>query len=147
MSSFVSWKGKTLNQILTKVQKNENSTIITPGNMHLAPPLKIYRKETNYNTQSKSSKMGITINSFEIPNGYIIPTNINIINSTIATLDVINTNNNEICSVKDVCFSPQQNAKRELEPAELLNKTIIWTPNSIYKDVIYHSNKINITIY
>ena len=64
----ISWKGKTFDQILTTVRKNENSTIITPGNMHLAPPLKIYRKETNSNIKTKSSKLGITINSFEIPN-------------------------------------------------------------------------------
>jgi hypothetical protein len=62
MSSIISWKGKTLNQTLTTVRKNENSTIITAENMHRSPPLKIYRKETNSNVKSKSSKIGITIN-------------------------------------------------------------------------------------
>ena len=90
MSSNISWKDKTFDQILTTVRKNENSTIITAKNMHLSPPLKIYRKETNSNVKTKSSKLGITINSFETPNGYIVPVNGNTNNSLLTTMDLKN---------------------------------------------------------
>lgn len=119
MSSNISWKGKTFDQILTSVRKNENSIIITAENMHLAPPLKIYRKETNSNVKTKSSKLGITINSFEIPNGYTVPTNGNTTNSLLATMDV-KVNGNESCGNGGVCFSPQQNAKNRIRTSGII---------------------------
>jgi hypothetical protein len=118
MTSIISWKGKTLNQILTTVRKNENSTIITAENIHRSPPLKIYRKETNSNVKSKSSKLGITINSFEIPNGYTVPINGITNNSLITTMDV-KVDGNENCG-SGVCFSPQQNAKNRIRTSGII---------------------------
>ena len=87
--------------------------------MHLAPPLKIYRKETNSNIKTKSSKLGITINSFEIPNGYTVPINGNTTNSLLATMDV-KVDGNENCGNGGVCFSPQQNAKNRIRTSGII---------------------------
>ncbi len=119
MSTNISWKGKTIDQILTTVRKNENSTIITAENMHLSPPLKIYRKEINSNVKIKSSKLGITLNSFEIPNGYTVPINGNT-NSTSLTITDIKVENGENCSSGGICFSPQQNAKNRIRTSGII---------------------------
>ena len=65
-SSIISWKDKTLVQIVASVQMNENNTILTKRNLHNAPPIKHYRKEitTNVNPM-KSSKLIMKIDSFD----------------------------------------------------------------------------------
>ena len=60
-TSIISWKEKSLTQIIASIQKNKNDTIITKYNLKNAPPLKIYRKEI-FNPSSKSSRLGISIN-------------------------------------------------------------------------------------
>lgn len=102
-SSIISWKDKTLVQIVASVQMNENNTILTKRNLHNAPPIKHYRKEiqstTNVNPM-KSSKLGMKIDSFETPGG-ILKTKENVINSTLATFsnekDVIHEQKSETC--------------------------------------------------
>lgn len=121
MSSHVIWKDKTFNQILTTIRKNDNNTIISPANMHNAPPLKIYRKEISPSITVKSSRIGITINSFEIPNGYTMPVN-GISNSPTTYLDMKTYDDKNYCSIAEngVCFSPQQNAKRRIRTSGVI---------------------------
>jgi hypothetical protein len=119
MSSHIKWKGQTLNQILTTIHRNENTTIISGENLKNAPPLKIYRKEIDPSKTSKSSKLGITINAFEIPNGYRMGYERD--NSCITALDVKTFNepdnqNNQ----NSVCFSPQVNAKKRIRTSGII---------------------------
>ena len=122
MTSHVIWKDKTFNQILTTIRKNDNHTIISPANMHNAPPLKIYRKEISPQNTIKSSRIGITINSFEIPNGYTIPINGNSNSSPTTYLDMKINDDKNVCSIAEhgVCFSPQQNAKRRIRTSGVI---------------------------
>ena len=85
------------------------------SNLHNAPPIKHYRKEiqnnnNNNNNFVKSSRVGITINSFERPGGTSI-TKETILKNTLATFsnekDVINENKSETCFS---LASVQQNA-------------------------------------
>lgn len=108
---------------------------MTAENMHLAPPLKIYRKETNSNVNKSSSKIGITIKSFEIPNGYTVPVTGNTNNSLLTPAQIkikcltnnsfltsadIKIDGNESCSSGGVCFSPQQNAKNRIRTSGII---------------------------
>ena len=72
MSSNFSWKEKSLIQIVSSIRMNQNSTIISPGNLRNPSPLKIYRREIGTNTKCSTSKLGITIRTLESPNGYSI---------------------------------------------------------------------------
>lgn len=121
MSSHITWKDKSFNQILTTIRQNKNDSIITPRNMHNAPPLKLYRKEINSST-SKSSRLGVTINSFEIPNGYIIPINGSASNLLTAALDAKIIDRKNYCTIAEngVCFSPQQDAKKRIRTSGII---------------------------
>lgn len=100
-SSNVSWKDKSLVQIVSSVQMNENNNILTKTNLHNAPPLKHYRKEIQFlKNPLHSSKLGMTIDSIEKPGG-ISKTSETVFNSTLATFsnekDVSRENLSETC--------------------------------------------------
>ena len=67
-----SWKGKTITQIMSSIQKNKNSTIITKDNLDKAQPLKIYRKEIASTKIGSVQRTGISIDEINSPNGCII---------------------------------------------------------------------------
>ena len=96
MSSHTTWKDKSFNQILTTIRKNKNDSIITPRNMHNAPPLKLYRKEINPSTSL----------IVQIPDQNIIPS------SDTETLDAK--------IMKNYCFSPQQDAKKRIRTSGII---------------------------
>ena len=120
MSSHITWKDKTLSQIITTFRKNENTGIITGENLSKAPPLKIYRKELSPSSNFKSSKIGISINAFETPGGY----NISDVdgNNSATTLDIKSfaVQNQCINNENSVCFSPQYNAKRRIRTSGII---------------------------
>lgn len=122
MSSHVIWKDKTFNQVLKTIRKNENNSVISHENLHNAPPLKIYRKEITSSNTNKSSRLGITINSFEIPNGYT--SHVNDISNNLPTtyIDSQTIDDKNYCTNAEngVCFSPQQNAKRRIRTSGVI---------------------------
>jgi len=121
--TFFPWKGKTLTQITSFIQKNKvsatssisNTTIMNPQ------PLKIYRREIASKTPTSTScnsRISTKIDRIDGPNGYIISDFSN--NGLVNTLDIntsvsldarpnsCNTNNNN-CMV-----STQENALRRI---------------------------------
>ena len=67
-----SWKGKTIQQIMSTIQKNKNSTIITKTNLDKAQPLKIYRKEIASTAITSVQRTAISIDEINRPGGCII---------------------------------------------------------------------------
>jgi hypothetical protein len=106
-TSFIHWKEKTLTQILASVQKNKNDSITAPRN---AQPLKIYRKEIF--EPSSSSRLGVTINSFEIPGGNRISNQIVGPNSLVT---YVNEKSNNIPT-------DQENARKRIRSSGIINK-------------------------
>lgn len=116
VTSVISWKDKTLVQILASIKKNENTMILTKGNLHNAPPIKHYRKEiqftANATNPTKSSKLGITIHSFDRPGG-MLKTKETVENSTLVAF----TNEKDVNYKIETCFSlasSQQNALQRI---------------------------------
>ena len=67
-----SWKGKTITQLMSSIQKNKNNTILTKINLDKSQPLKIYRKEIASTPIHSVQRTGISIDEFNSPNGSII---------------------------------------------------------------------------
>jgi hypothetical protein len=67
-----SCKGKTINQIMSSIQKNKNSTIITKTNLDKPQPLKIYRREIASTDITSVQRTSISIDELNRPNGSII---------------------------------------------------------------------------
>ncbi len=117
--TFFAWKGKTLSQITSFIQKNkiseENSVA---SSIIMAPnPLKIYRRELASKTPTScSSRISTKIERMDGPNGYII-TDLSH-NGLVNTLD-INTSTSltdrpNSCTTNNCMTSTQQNALRKV---------------------------------
>ena len=126
MSSIVSWKDKSLTQIVASIQKNTNTSTIDKYNIRNAPPLKIYRKEIS-EPSNKSSRLGVTIRSFDMPNG-TTKTNVNVGNSLVIFQNEkdVNITNKKIDS-SDGCITlcnstPQQNARNRTRTSGIISK-------------------------
>ena len=119
-SSIIPWKTTSTTYITSSIQKNKNDAILTKYNLHNAPPLKIYRKEIIQNSNSTNSRSGMTIKSFEIPNG-TIKTDVNN-NNCLQT--VINSKDLHIkdCLTNCNTLSTQQNARNRTRTCGIINK-------------------------
>lgn len=75
---YISWKGKTLTQITSQIQKNNrNDSIISRQNLFHPQPLKIYRREmvTGRNNHAMcNSRNSASITELNMPNGYGVTT-------------------------------------------------------------------------
>jgi hypothetical protein len=121
MSSNISWKEKSLYQIISSVKMNTNSTIISPENLHKSPPLKIYRRESTPHLKTNcSSRLGITIRQLENPNGYVSSV-YNLDDSLVINYKDVNKNNQ-----KNICIpgidSVQTNAVKRIRTSGIINK-------------------------
>jgi hypothetical protein len=122
MSSNITWKDKSFNQILTTIRKNKNDSILTPRNMHNAPPLKLYRKEINPSTSL----------IVQISGQNIIPS------SGSADAKIIHRINYCTIDKNGVCFSPQQDAKKRIRTSGIIK-------NNYNMDTKQYMQRRNIT--
>jgi hypothetical protein len=131
---FFSWKGKTFNQITSKIQKN--TTNITDDtlirNFFLPLPLKIYRREIG-NVPSSSSiypnvcnpRKSITINEIDMPNGTIVNSAKDTNSNGLAnTLDInLTTNTTERSPSCNTCvMTAADNARRRVRSSGMIKK-------------------------
>ena len=65
-----SWKGKTFNQIITKIKKNKND--MTSTNIFLSPPVKHYRRELAMTDICSWSSANISMDDFNVPGGTVV---------------------------------------------------------------------------
>lgn len=69
----ISWKGRSFNQIVAGLRRNGNSTIFQKQNIHLAQPIRHYRKEIA-SVGAPCSRAAISLDDFMMPGGTIVNT-------------------------------------------------------------------------
>jgi hypothetical protein len=148
---YVSWKGQTLQQITSKIKKNqvEADQPISRWNLFRAQPLKIYRREIGLGTETPTcnSRISASIDQFQMPNGYIITENTENKSGLVNTLETPTTTNlseNGNCTIAEedrhahayVC--PVENAKRRVRSSSGLIRRSFKPANN--NDLAYFTN-------
>ena len=156
---YVSWKGKTLNQITSALQKNTHT--LNDGdsiNIFKPTPVKLYRKEiTSRTIDGGNARVSASIQDFERPNGYsIVASPINSDGNCVAlqnTLDINIPNSTyetgtatQLSTNPNICFSQADNARRRcrsggaaIKQYDITNrKTNYYTSSTQY---LYDRNK------
>ena len=119
---YFSWKGKTLNQITSALQKN-TYTISSGDNINIfkPTPVKQYRREIASHTVSGNPRISASVEVIDRPNGYTITkSSINPCTALVNTLDINIPNNKSQTGCDITCtssaeiksFSVAENAKR-----------------------------------
>lgn len=155
---YVSWKGKTLNQITASIRKNTYELNTGDSiNIFKPTPLKLYRKEiASRQINIGNSRVSSSIQDFERPNGYLLssPTNSN--RECIAVNNTIDINISkskydrgtaiQLSENPNICFSQADNARRRcrsggaaIKQYDITNrKTNYYTSSTQY---LYDRNK------
>jgi len=131
----IPWKGKTFNQITSKIQMNTSNGYPTTGtqNYMRALPLNIYRREivTGSNVQCHS-RASSSIDIFDMPNGTIVNSKRdNNTNGLVNTIDCVLPNNS--CEEPGTCspfLSPSDNARRRVRSSGMIKKKFNPTRNN-----------------
>ena len=124
---FISWKGKTFNQITSKIQLN-NRTEATSNSIYFKPlPLQIYRREIiTSESDVCDTRLSSSIDLLNRPNGSIINSKAqNNHNGLENTLDIHLTENKTErfeCNTSSQCFNPAKNALRRLRSGGMIKK-------------------------
>jgi hypothetical protein len=155
---YVSWKGKTFNQVTSSTKKN-TYTLGTGDNVNIfnPTPLKLYRKEIASTAISTgNSRRSSSIQDFERPNGYIISSPVNSNGDCVAVnnnLDINIQNSKydngtaiQLSTNPNICFSHVDNARRRcrsggaaIKQYDITNrKTNYYTSSTQY---LYDRNK------
>ena len=128
-----SWKGKTITQIMSSIQKNKNTSIISKINLDKAQPLKIYRKEIASTANTSIQRSAISIDEINRPNGCIISKSSTSINNSLDKL-ILDTKlpnlfvNNKTehpgqClsfTTNGICQSQEANARRRIRSSGIM---------------------------
>jgi hypothetical protein len=129
---YNSWKGKTITQITTQIQKNNrNNAVISRQNLFLPQPLKIYRREmvTGANKIATcNSRYSASIETMDMPNGYSITTNSRSANypSLVHVLEANVTQNksqNGDCTNQNANVCTADNARRRVRSSGMVKRT------------------------
>jgi hypothetical protein len=122
---YISWKGKTLNQITSTLRKN--TYVLNQGdniNIFKPNPVKLYRKEIASQTiTSGNPRVSSSVEDFERPNGYSIVSSVltpaGNCTSLANTLDIDFPNSKyemgeaiQLSADPKICFSQADNARR-----------------------------------
>jgi hypothetical protein len=137
---YFTWKGKTLTQIVSAIQKN-TATIalgapttkrISNQNLFNPRPLKIYRREIAANsTPHCNPRQSVRIAQFEQPGGTSITNSNNNIGTGLATTEDaqemnITTNSYQMsaskCNTVATCLSQQNNARKRVRSAGMIKR-------------------------
>jgi hypothetical protein len=122
---YISWKGKTLNQITSTLKKNTYSlNQRDKTNIFNAHPVKLYRKEIASQTiTSGNPRVSSSIQDFERPNGYSIVSSVltpagkctslaNTIDPTVPNSKYDQGGAIQLSTNPKLCFSQADNARR-----------------------------------
>jgi hypothetical protein len=126
---YTSWKGKTLSQITTQIQKNNrNDTTISRQNLFHAQPLKIYRREmvTGANKVAVcNNRTSASIETLDMPNGYSITSNSTGNASLVHVLEANVTQNksqNGDCTNQNANVCVADNARRRVRSSGMIKR-------------------------
>lgn len=140
---YETWKGKTLNQIVSFVQKNQNGQAPSKKQLFKPLPLKIHRREilvSNDDMHIHNPRTSVTINSIEQPNGTLVTETERCGYGAQLNLDIpLNTNKtqNGLCNNSDVCIA--QNAKRRVRSSGMIRRQFDQSKNNAQN--YYSDNK------
>lgn len=145
---YESWKGKTLNQVVSFVQKNTDRFVEnTTHNFFRARPLKHYRRELlvdpSYN-HTHNPRISSTIRELEAPNGYVISVAERCGNGLEHTIDMTlpqNRYDNGLSTDANICM--EQNARRRVRSSGMAKKR--FDPMRGDALVYYNDNKQYLT--
>jgi len=132
---LISWKGKTFNQITSKIQLNSRTDATSKNIFFKGQPLKIYRREIVTNdSNSCDSRLSSSIDLLNSPNGSIInSTAKNNHNGLENTLDINLTENKTerfYCNTSAQCFNPASNALRRLRSGGMIKRQFDVSKNN-----------------
>lgn len=123
------WKGKTLYQIVSSVQKNKNTGPIIETSQTMKPmPLLHYRKEIHLFDEpgTCNARTSIKITDLEGAGSSIVSeTPISYSHALVNTLEIAQPSlsaENGACDSVDHCFSPEFNAKRRVRSSGMIPK-------------------------
>jgi hypothetical protein len=124
---LVSWKGKTFNQISSKIQLNNRTETESNNLLFKALPLQIYRREiVTSDSSSCNTRLSSSIDLLNTPNGSIINSKAeNNHNGLENTLDINLTENKTErfdCNTSAQCFNPAKNALRRLRSGGMIKR-------------------------
>uniref|UniRef100_A0A6C0B3B4 Uncharacterized protein n=1 Tax=viral metagenome TaxID=1070528 RepID=A0A6C0B3B4_9ZZZZ len=126
---IIKWKGKTFNQITSRIQMNTRgkSSTFKKAEYFRALPILLPRREiaTNFNSNSVcDARMSLSINVFDQPGGSIINSSVKTNNNGLVnTMDNLIPNN--ICEDIGTCLafvSPSETAKRRVRSAGMIKR-------------------------
>lgn len=126
---IIKWKGKTFNQITSRIQMNTRgqSSTFKKTEYFRALPILLPRREiaTNYNSNSVcDARMSLSINVFDQPGGSIINSSVTTNNNGLVnTMDNLLPNNR--CEDPGTCLafvSPSETAKRRVRSAGMIKR-------------------------
>ena len=126
---YNSWKGQTLSQITSQIQKNNrNDTIISRQNLFHPQPLKIYRREMATGATKSAfcnSRNSASVDAIDMPNGYSITTNSTGHASLVHVLEANATQNksqNGDCTNQNANVCPADNARRRVRSSGMIKR-------------------------
>jgi hypothetical protein len=126
---IIKWKGKTFNQITSRIQMNTRgqSNDFKKNDFFRALPILLPRREIATNLNSNSvcdARMSLSINVFDQPGGSIINSSVSTNNNGLVnTLDNLLPNNS--CEDPGTCLafvSPSETAKRRVRSAGMIKR-------------------------
>jgi hypothetical protein len=122
-SSYISWKGQTLGQITTSIQKNKNSeAVMEKSLLFLPPPLKIHRREINTAPISANSmRISTSIDEINRPNGYLVVSQTNKCDCS-GNVMVLEQNINGDCCNPNALLDPATVARRRMRSSGKISK-------------------------
>jgi hypothetical protein len=104
-----SWKGRTFNQIVTKLKKNKND--MTHENIFLSPPVKQYRRELAMTDSCSWSSANMNMNDFNVPGGTVVNS---ATKKGIFTVDINLPNDTTELPINNSCAIRANDARRRL---------------------------------
>lgn len=130
----ISWKGRTINQITSTIQKNGTNSIgkTTRDTIFRALPLKIYRRELAANipiaNSCQNSRISNSIDEFNRPGGYVLPKTANTNNAgqfnTLESPATGNLNNTNGCLNASSSYNcAEKNARRRCRSSGVIKRT------------------------
>ena len=125
------WKGRTFNQIISKIKFNK--VIIEGTNKFISSPIKHYRREID--TEDNCTRATTTMMDFFRPGATIVNS---ASGAGIHTLDIVIPN--DLCEtpVENSCSARAENAKRRVRSGKNPDTKLYCTVIEIYTRVILH---------
>jgi hypothetical protein len=145
---YFPWKGRTFAQVTSIITKNKETTYSSSAKRYLfnARPLKIYRREIATVTAPRCSRVSVSIDELNQPNGYLLPQT-STYSGLVNTLDFNLTGNTSerstpACNTSANCMSQSANALKRVRSSGMIKRKYNLAKNN---DTYYTSTSQYLT--